>query len=295
MRAVVIQETGGPEVLRLEHVPDPEPAEGEVLIRVEAAGVNHYDVNQRAGGAKSLPAVLGSDAAGRRVDTGERVLVSGGRGTYAELVAVPEDRIWPIPDGLDAPSAAAIGVPYRTAWWALVELAGLKAGDTLLVQAASSATGQASVDLGKALGATVFATASPGKVERVAALGVEAFPYDDPRVVEVGADVVFDPVGADTFSRSVEALGRGGRLVTPGAIGDSRVCFDVWSLVGKQASIIGIGSSPPDRDTISRLVELAAAGKLRPVIDRVLPLDQAAEAHRLIEDRQVFGKVILEP
>jgi NADPH:quinone reductase-like Zn-dependent oxidoreductase len=219
----------------------------------------------------------------------------GGRGTYAELVSVPEDRLWPIPDAVDRRAAAALGVPYRTAWWSLVELAGLKSGDRLLVQAASSATGQASVDLGIALGATVYATSSAGKLDRVAALGVEAFAYDDPRVADVGADVVFDPVGADTFSRSVDALAQGGRLVTPGAVGNPHVSFDVWSLVGKQARIIGIGSSPPDRETLSRLIDLVAAGKLRPVIDRVLPLESAAEAHRLIEAREVFGKIVLEP
>jgi NADPH:quinone reductase-like Zn-dependent oxidoreductase len=295
MRAVVIRRTGGPEVLQLEEVPDPEPGAGEVLVEVEAAGVNHYDVNQRAGGAKSLPAILGSDAAGRRADTGERALVTGGRGCYAELVAVPEDRLWPIPDALDAATAAAIGVPYRTAWWALVELAGLIERDRLLVQAASSATGQASVDIGHALGATVFATAGAAKLDRVAALGAEAYAYDDPRVADLEADVVFDPVGADTFARSVEALGKGGRLVTPGAVGDSRVSFDVWSLVARQARIIGIGSSPASRETLDRLIALAAEGKLRPIIDRELPLEQAAEAHRLIEAREVFGKIVLRP
>lgn len=295
MRAVVMHETGGPEVLRLEEVPDPEPGPGETLVRVEAAGVNHYDVNQRARDASRFPAILGRDAAGTRADTGGRVLVTGARGCYAELVAVPEERAWAIPDSLSAATAAAIGVPYRTAWWAIVELAGLAEGARLLVQAASSVTGQASVDIGRALGATVFATASAGKLDRVAALGAEAFAYDDPRVGGLEADVVFDPVGAETFATSVAAPAKGGRLVTPGAVGDPTVSFDVWNLVDKQARIIGIGSAPAARATLERLIALASDRRLRPVIDRELPLGQAAEAHRLIETREVFGKVILRP
>ncbi len=295
MRAVVLRETGGPEVLRLEDWPNPAPGEGEVLVRVVAAGVNHYDVNQRKGGAISLPTVLGTDAAGRRADTDERVLVSGGRGTYAELVVAPEQNVWPLPDEVDDAAAAALGVPYRTAWWSIVEMAGLKQGDTLLVQAGSSATGQACVDIGRALGATVYATASAGKLDRLHEIGAEALAYDDARVVELEANVVYDPVGADTFARSVEALGRDGVLVTPGAVGDPTVSFNLRALVGKRARIQGIGSSPASRETISRLIELTAEGKLHPVIDRELPLEEAARAHRAIEARETFGKVILRP
>ncbi|MFN2629789.1 MAG: hypothetical protein ABR569_14335 [Gaiellaceae bacterium] len=110
----------------------------------------------------------------------------------------------------------ALGVPYRTAWWSIVDLGGLGEGDTLLVQAGSSATGQARVDIGRALGATVFATASETKPERLRELRAEPLAYDDPHLDELQADVVFDPVGADTFARSVAAVGKGGRVVTPG-------------------------------------------------------------------------------
>lgn len=295
MKAVVIHETGGPEVLRYEEVPDPQPADGEVLVRIEAAGINHYDLNRRSGAATDFPAILGGDAAGTRADTGERVLVTSANGTYAELVAVPEENVYPIPDSLDASAAAALGVPYRTAWWSIVELARLKEGDRLFVQAASSATGQACIDIGRALGATVYATAGSGKLERIRELGAEPLEYGDPKIRELEANVVFDPVGADTFADSVEALAREGTLVTPGALGNPIVSFNVWTLLGRKARIQGIGSAPAPRETMERLIGLAAEGKLRPVIDRELPLEQAAEAHRVIEARETFGKVVLRP
>jgi NADPH:quinone reductase-like Zn-dependent oxidoreductase len=295
VHAVVIHETGGPEVLRYEEVPDPEPAEGEVLVRIEAAGVNHYDLNQRAGAASELPLIPGSDGAGRREDTGERVLVTRAAGTYAELIAVTEDKIWPIPDSLDASPAAALGVPYTTAWWSIVELGELQEGETLLVQAGSSGTGQASIDIGRALGGKVFATASESKLNRLRELGAEALAYDDPKIGELGADVVFDPVGGEVFGRSVDALGPGGRVVTPGAVDSPQVSFNLWSLIGKRGRIIGIGSAPAERETLERIIEMTTKGELRPVIDRELPLEQAAEAHRVIEARETFGKVILKP
>jgi NADPH:quinone reductase-like Zn-dependent oxidoreductase len=294
VRAIVLHETGGPEVLRLEEWPEPAAAAGEVLVHVEAAGINHRDLNLRAGAATGLPRVLGSDAAGTTAD-GTRVLVTSGRGTYAGVTVAKEENVFPIPDTVSAPVAAALGVPYRTAWWAVVDLGELREGATLLVQSGSSATGQACIDIGHALGARVYATASPAKLERIAALGAEPFAYDDPRVAGLAADVVFEPVGAATFSRSVEALGPGGRLVTPGALGDPQVSFDVWTLMEKRGRILGTGSAPVVSETMRRLIELAAAGRIRPAIDRELPLEQAAEAHRAIEARETFGKVILRP
>jgi NADPH:quinone reductase-like Zn-dependent oxidoreductase len=294
VKAVVVHEAGGPEVLRYEDLPDPTAADGEVLVRLRASGVNHYDLVQRAS-ATSFPFIPGVDGAGTRADTGERVLVTGARGTYAELVAAREETVWPIPDSLDDAKAAALGVPYRTAWWAVVEVAGLRRGETLLVQGGSSGTGQASIDVGKFLGAKVVATAHPSKLDRLRALGVEALAYDDPLVEEVGADVVFDPIGGEVFAHSVAALGRGGRLVTPGAVAGQNVSLDLWALIGKGARLIGTGSAPSDREGLERLIGLAADGTFSPVIDRELPLERAAEAHRAIESRETFGKVILRP
>lgn len=294
MRAVVLHEPGGPDVLRLEQAPDPRPKEGEVLVRVEAVGVNHVDLTRRAN-ATQFPLILGYDAAGRREDNGERVLVTSTSGTYAELVAAKEENTFPIPDSLSAAEAAALGVPYKTAWYAVVELGGLKSGDTLLVQGASTGTGQAAVDIGRSLGASVYATSRAEKLAKVRALGAAALEYGDPKVRELEAHVVFDPVGADTFEDSVEALAPEGTLVTPGAVGNPMVTFNLWTLMGKRARIQGIGSAKASRETMERLIALAGEGKLRPVVDRELPLEQASDAHRAIEAREIFGKVILKP
>ncbi len=266
-----------------------------MLVRVEAIGVNHIDLASRAGGAGPFPAVLGSDAAGRREDTGERVLVTHADGTYAELVAAKQENIFAIPDSLGAAAGAALGTPYLTAWWSIVDLGGLKERDTLLVQGAPAATGQASVDIGRALGTKVYATAPSERLDAVRGLGAEALGYGDPKVREIEANVVFDPIGADTFADSVEALADQGTLVTPGAVSNPMVSFNLWTLMGKRARIQGIGPHPLIRETMERLISLAADGKLKPVIDRELPLDQAADAHRAIAARETFGKVILRP
>jgi NADPH2:quinone reductase len=209
-------------VLQVEEVADPQPGEGEVLVRIEAAGINHADLSRRAGGAETFPTILGYDAAGRRADTGERVLVTSTPGTYAELVAANGKNVFAIPDSLDTAAAAAIGVPYKTAWWALVDMGGLKKGDTLLVQGAATGTGQAAIDIGRSLGVNVYATSRADKLDKVRALGAEGLEYGDPKVRELDANVVFDPIGADTFSDSVEAIAQEGTLVTPGAVGNIR-------------------------------------------------------------------------
>jgi NADPH:quinone reductase-like Zn-dependent oxidoreductase len=297
MRAVVIHETGAPEVLRVEEVPEPEPAEGQVIVRVEAAGINRFDLGQRAGGASNLPLVMSSFgvAAGERVDTGERVVATGARGNYADLTVAPEAGLTPLPDEVDAAVAAAFATPYPTAWWGLVGRAGLTAGDVLLVQGGASSTGQAAIDIGRLLDAAVYATASERGQTRVRELGAEALDYDDPRLAELGANVIFDPLGARTFGLSLEALGRDGRLVTPGAVGDPDVSFSIWTLVGKRARIEGISGQDAPADTMEHLVRLLAAGDLHPWVERELPLEQAAEAHRLIESGEVVGRVVLRP
>jgi NADPH:quinone reductase-like Zn-dependent oxidoreductase len=281
--------------MRLEDVPDPQAGEDEVLVRVQAAGVNRFDINQRKGGASSFPLVLGNpgDAAGTRADTGERVVVAGAKGSYAELTVAEESNVYPLPDGIDASVAASVPTPYRTAWWGVVGRGELAQGQTLLVQGGASSTGQAAIDIGRSLGATVYATASEAKHDRVRELGAEPLAYDDPRVAELGADVVWEPLGARTFERSVAALGRDGRLITPGAVGDPEVSFSVWGIVGKRARIEGIAGQLTPRDVFARLLEQVARGELHPWVEREFPLAEAPEAHRLIEAGEVTGRVVL--
>jgi NADPH:quinone reductase-like Zn-dependent oxidoreductase len=295
VRAAVIHETGPPGVIRIEDVPDPEPDQGEVLVRVEAAGINRFDVNQRKGGASSFPLVLGNpgDAAGTRIDTGERVVLAGGKGTYAELTVAAEQNIYALPEGVESAVAAALPTPYRTAWWGVVGRGELAGGQTLFVQGGSSSTGQAAIEVGRSVGATVYATGSADKHDRLRELGAEALAYDDPRVAELEADVVWEPLGARTFEQSVGALGRDGRLVTPGAVGDPTVSFSIWGIVGKRARIEGIAGQAAPREVLENLVEALARGELHPWVERELPLDEAAEAHRLVESGQVTGRVVL--
>jgi NADPH:quinone reductase-like Zn-dependent oxidoreductase len=297
MRAIVVHEGGGPDVLKIEEVPDP-ASNGLVPVRVEAAAVNHFDITQRMApemAGATPPFTPGVDAAGTRVDTGERVLVTGVKGTYAEVLGAPPESLHPIPDSLDAVRAAALGVAYKTAWGALAD-AELEKGDILLVQAGSSGTGQAAIDIGRYLGAKVYATASPSKHDRLRELGAEPLAYDDERISELGAAVVFDPVAGEGFERSLGALAPGGRLVTCGALDTPMVSVNLWTVVGKRLRIIGTGGSAVTPEELDRIIELVATGALRgPVVDRELPLEQAAEAHRLIENRETFGKVVLKP
>lgn len=265
-----------------------------MLVRIEAVGVNRYDVNQRSGGAKSLPAILGGDAGGTRADTGDRVVVAGARrGCYAELATPSEANVFPIPDAVSAPVASCLGTPYQLAW-RIAQVGGIESGRRLLVQAGSSSTGSAVVDLAQALGATVFATASPPKLDRLEALGIEAFAYGDPRLAGLEADVVYDPVGAETFASSLAALARGGTILVPGAIDGASFSLDAWTLSTKRARIVGVSNAAaPEPETMRLLIEMVADGRLRPLVDRELPLEQAAEAHRAIEARETFGKVVL--
>jgi NADPH:quinone reductase-like Zn-dependent oxidoreductase len=298
MKAIVIHEGGGPEVLRYEEAPDPAAGDGEVLVRIAAAAVNHFDLSQRSAPETSgatPPFTPGLDAAGTREDTGERVLVTGAPGAYAELIAAGEEKVRPIPDSLDFARAAGLGVAYKTAWAGLHD-AELAKGETLLVQAGSSGTGQAAIDIGRCLGATVYATAGTAKHDRIRELGAEPLAYDDESISELGADVVFDPVLGESFERSLAALKPTGRLTTCGALDSPMVSVNMWSVVGKRLRIIGSGAASVTPEQLDEIIRLVGEGSLSgPVIDRELPLAEAAEAHRLIEERQTFGKLILVP
>jgi NADPH:quinone reductase-like Zn-dependent oxidoreductase len=298
MRAIVVHEGGGPEVLRLEEVPDPVAGDGQVLVRVHAAGINHYDITQRMAPEMSgttLPYIPGLDASGTREDTGERVLVTGSPGAYAELLGASEGNLHHLPDSVDFERGAGLGVAYKTAWASLAD-AELRSGQKLLVQAGSSGTGQAAIDIGRHLGADVYATAGSSKLDRIRDLGAEPLTYDDERIPGLEVDVVFDPVLGERLEAGLNALVPGGCLVTCGALDSPMVSVNMWTVVGKRLRIIGSGGGSATPEQLDELIELVADGKLQgPVIDRELPLEQAAEAHRLIEGRQTFGKVLLKP
>jgi NADPH:quinone reductase len=298
MKAIVVHQGGGPEALQYEDASDPVPADGQVLVRIAAAAVNHYDLTQRTAPEATgtvAPFVPGLDGAGTRADTGERVLVTGALGTYAEMIAAAAENVSSIPDSLDFARAAGLGVAYKTAWACLAD-AELTDGDTLLVQAGSSGTGQAAIDIGRYLGATVYATASPAKHDRLRELGAEPLAYDDETIADLGAAVVFDPVLGAAFERSLAALAPTGRLVSCGALDSPMVSLNMWTVVGKRLRIIGSGAASVTPEQLNRIVELVGEGSLNgPVVDHELPLADAAEAHRLIEERRTFGKVILVP
>jgi NADPH:quinone reductase-like Zn-dependent oxidoreductase len=338
-----MHQRGGPEVLRYEEYPTPEPGPGEVLIRVRACGVNHLDVFTRRGeqGRRvKLPHILGIETAGEVAALGEGVaewwlgdrVVSGpgiwcGRcefcragqenlcverqivgvdvqGGYAEYLKLPARAVAALPEDVSFEQGAVTLIAFGTAWHMLVGRAALQAGETLLVLAAGSGVGMAAVQVGKYLGAHVIATASTqDKLDHARRLGAdETINYvEQPRFARAvrkltdgrGVDVVLEHVGADTWKDSVAALAIGGRLVTCGSTTGRWGETDLWSLFAKQATLLGsFSSSQTDFLTVLGLV---GEGKLRPVLDSVLPLSAAAEAHRRLEARQVFGKLVLRP
>lgn len=332
MRAIIFREFGGPEVLRLEDVPSPEPGPGELVFRVHAVSVNRtLDLALRAGEydpALALPHILGVDpsgvvtAVGKGVDhrsPGDRVvalpwragpgpLVSVGRqrpGGYAEFVAIPAVATAIVPEGLDFAVATVVARHAPQAFNLLRDRAALKAGETVLVMGAAGGLGSAGVQIAKLLGAKVIAAA--GAPERVqAALDLGADHGVDYRrqplaqtVLELtggqGVNVVFENIGDPTlFPEAVGALARHGRLVTAGSHGGpGPVALDVRRLYLYQLSILGgLGFTLADVDSS---LEAAAKGRLKALIDTVLPLADAAEAHRRVAGRGGLGKILLDP
>jgi NADPH:quinone reductase-like Zn-dependent oxidoreductase len=223
-------------------------------------------------------------------------------GTNAERVTLPAANALAKPPSLSFAEAAAFPLAFLTAWTMLLDRAALRAGETVLVLAAGSGVGSAAVQIARMFGATVIATAStPEKRERAAGLGaahvVDSGAEDWGKQVfaltgKRGVDVVVEHVGAATFATSMRALRRGGRLVTCGATTGSEVAIDLKPLFFKNLSVLG--STMGSRGTLHRIVQLVAEGRLKPIVDRVLPLDQVAEAHRLLGERAAFGKIVLE-
>jgi putative PIG3 family NAD(P)H quinone oxidoreductase len=323
MRAVTLPSFGGPEVLTLADVPDPEPAAGEVLIDVVATAVNRADLLQRMGfynpppGASPYPglecsgriAALGADVAGWQVGDEVCALLSGGG--YSEKVAVPAGQVLPVPGGVPLVDAAALPEVVCTVWSNVFQLAALQPGEVFLVHGGTSGIGTMAIQLASRHGARVLCTVgSPDKAKRAEELGAErAIRYRDEDYVEVvrsmtkggGADVILDNMGAKYLPRNVEALATGGRLVVIGMQGGTRAELDLGAMMAKRAAVHATSLRARPAAEKAAIVEsvlagvwpAVEAGEVVPVIDRVLPLDQVADAHRAIEESAHIGKILL--
>lgn len=323
MKAIQITEPGGPEVLAWTDAPDPVPGVGEVLIEVAASAVNRADLLQRAGfypppaGASEIP---GLECSGRIAALGDGVsdwnvgdevcaLLAGGG--YAERVAVPAGQVLPVPKGVDLVTAAGLPEAVCTVWSNVFMGAALQPRETLLVHGGTGGIGTAAIQLAKALGARVVATAgSPEKVARCRDLGADAainYRTEDfvDRLGEItaghGADVILDNMGASYLSRNVEALAVNGRLVIIGFQGGVRGELDLGRLMAKRAAILstGLRARPvAEKSAIVASVRehvwpLTESGTLTVVADQRFPMSEAAAAHRLVESSGHVGKVLL--
>jgi NADPH2:quinone reductase len=324
MRAIVIREPGGPEVLEVQERPRPRPASTEVVIRVVAAGLNGADLLQRKGKYPVPPGVSaeipGLEAAGVVAEVGDHVtrwkigdevtaLLSGGG--YAEFVAVAEGQCLPMPSGSDLLQAASLPETCCTVWSNVFELGGLQAGETILIHGGSSGIGTTAIQLAAARGATIIVTAgSPAKLKACHELGahhVINYKNNDfeaqvkERTQGHGADVILDIVGGGYLQKNLEALAPGGRLVIIATKGGSKGELDISLMMRKQATITGSLLRPrlvEDKSRLVREVETHVWPLLRddhfhPVIDSVFPMRQVAEAHRRLESSEHIGKIIL--
>jgi putative PIG3 family NAD(P)H quinone oxidoreductase len=318
MRAIVIEDRR----LLLREVADPEPGAGEVVVDVTAAGVNRADVSQRQGfyppppGAPEYPGLecagvisaLGAGVTGRHV--GERVACLLAGGGYAERVAVPAGQLLPVPTGLSLQEAAALPEVACTVWSNVVDHDRLRKGETLLVHGGGSGIGTFAIQLGKALGATVVATARAAKHDRLRALGADLvidYTTDDfvaaTKDFAGGADVVLDILGAKYLARNVEVLAPNGRISVIGLQGGRAAELDLALLMARRGTVssTSLRARPAaDKARIVAAVQrdvwpLVEAGAVKPVIHGALPLAEAAEAHRLMESSDHFGKILLLP
>jgi NADPH2:quinone reductase len=303
VKAVVLRETGGPEQLEHTDVPDPVAADGEVLLRVRAAGINFADVLMRSGRypqPPELPAVLGTEVAGE-VD-GRRVMALPPAGGYAESVSVPEELLVPMPDGASFEEGASFLLAFLTAWIPLTRQVRLESGAHVLVHAGAGGVGSAAVQVAKHLGARVVVTASSEEKRRIARdLGAdEALGYDDFEQVRV--DVVLDSVGGDVFARSFGVLKPLGTVIAIGFAGGWWEPLDPGPLVGRNLGLQGfylgrLMRHRPDlvREAIGEVLDLWERGFLKPLVGATFALEEAPDAHRLIEERRSVGKVVLVP
>jgi NADPH:quinone reductase-like Zn-dependent oxidoreductase len=326
MKAIRIHEDGGPEVLRYEDAPDPEPGPGEVLISLRAASLNRLDIWVRRGlPSVPKPRILGADGAGvvaglgtgvDRFEVGERVVINPGLehadgritvigehtdGTHAERIAVPADNVHPVPEALSFEEAAAFPLVYETVYRMLVTRAGLREGEWVLAWGVGSGIGTATLALARALGARVIATSSSAeKLARAAKLGAEVtinHASEDvaARVKEAtgghGADVVVEHVGEATWQTSLAAAAPGGRVAVCGATTGPNPKAALHRIWWKQLSVLG--STMGTRDDFAGAYELVTNGRAPVIVDSVLPLAEARAAHERMERGEHMGKIVL--
>ena len=322
MKAAVYYETGPPEVFRYEEVPDPKCPPGGVVIDVAYVSVEGGDTLHRAGGEMAgSPHIVGYQAAGvvREADAtasdrkvGDRVVAIMTHGSHAEQIAVPAGFTWLVPETLELDQAAAVPIPFGTAHDCLFEFGRLAAGETVLVQAGAGAVGLACIQLAKRAGATVIATAgSDAKLERLTEFGLDhGVNYRERDFVAVvreltggkGADLVVDSVGGRTLVGSIDSLRYRGRAISVGRAGRDPDPPDLSNLAAGNKSLTGVFLGAEAffdagrvHGMIQGLLEDVARGDLRVVLDRSFPLAEATEAHRYIESRAAFGRVLLIP
>lgn len=324
MRAVVIREPGGPEVLEVREIPAPEPASDEVVVRVEAVGVNRADLLQRRGRYPAPPGypsdipgleVAGVvDAVGAGVGDlaeGDRVMGVVAGGGYAERVAVPASTLVPVPDAVDLVAAAAIPEVFMTAFDAVFVQEGLGAGETLLVHAVGSGVGTAAIQLARRAGARTLGTSrTPEKLERARELGLDvAIAGDDgwpEAVLETtggkGVDVILDLVGGPYLAGNQKVLASRGRHIVVGVTAGATAEIDLRLLMGRRGSIRGtvLRARPVEEKALlarafeEQVLPGFADGTLAPVMDRTFSAADAAEAHRYMESNESFGKILLK-
>lgn len=323
MKAIVLDSYGGPEVLGLRDIPDPEPGPEEVVVDVVATACNRADLLQRRGlypGPPMTHEVPGLEVAGRVHSVGDRArqwepgdevmgIVAGG--AYAERIAVHERQLMTVPGSVGMPDAGAVPEAFLTAWDALVGQGGLTAGRVALIHAGASGVGTAAIQIAKAMGATVVTTASTAKLEACRGLGADvAVDRHDEDFVALtreaspvgGADVVLDVVGGDYVDRNIDALAVGGRIVQVGVMGGGSAQVSIGKLLPKRATIVGtvLRSRPIEEKLaltqrfVREVLPLFATADLSPVIDERYRLADVAAAHEAMESNRNVGKILLE-
>ncbi len=326
MRAVVFKGKGGPEVIAVETVPDPSPSRGEVLVRVHAAALNRADLLQRRG-LYPPPAGVRGDLPGMELagevaavgegvtawKAGDRVMAIAAGEAQAELCVVHERMLLPIPAGLSYEEAGALPEAGITSHDALFTLGGLRPGAAVLVHAVGSGVASVAIQIARASGATVIGTSrTAAKLERARPLGLDhgiAVQGEPPRFADEvrrltggqGTPLVLEFVGAPYLAEDLAAVAAGGRVVVIGTMAGAKAQVDLAILMRARASVIGTVLRPrPLEEKVAAtrafardVLPLVAAGRVRPVVDVVLPLDQAREAHERMERNESFGKIVL--